>query len=291
MPPSPGPLRIGAPLSSLVAGKAAIVSDVWGVVHNGVRADPAACDALSRARAAGLPVVLLSNAPRPHGSVIAQLDGLGVPREAYDAVVTSGDLTRAFLETDPWMWVHHVGPPRDAPLFEGLSLTFSEPEEADVCLVTGPFDDETDAPEDYDPLLARLLEHDVPLACANPDLVVERGDKLIPCAGAIADRYAAMGGETTYYGKPHEVAYRGALGALARVAGREIDPAHVLAIGDAVRTDLIGGRKAGMDVLFLAGGIHAKELGRRDAIDAAALEALLKPAKVRPSAVDWSLVW
>jgi HAD superfamily hydrolase (TIGR01459 family) len=291
MPKPPTGLPPRATLSSLLDDRDAIISDVWGVVHNGERATASACDALVRARRAGKAVVLLSNAPRPHGSVIHQLDGLSVPREAYDAVVTSGDLTRAMLEADPWAWVHHVGPPRDAPLFEGLDLTFSAPDEADVCVVSGLLDDETEQASDYDPLLATLLEHDVPMACANPDLVVERGERLIPCAGAIADRYAGMGGVVTYYGKPHGIAYEAALAKLSAVLGRAVDTRRVLAIGDAVRTDMIGARDAGIDGLFLAAGIHAKALGGPDAIDEAALLALFREGRVAPAAWAWTLAW
>lgn len=281
-----------APLSSLIDRYDAIISDIWGVVHNGERATASACDALVRARKAGKSVVLLSNAPRPNPSVRAQLDSLNVPRDAYDAIVTSGDLTRAVLEADPWAWIHHIGPERDAPLFEGLDLTFTTPDEADLCVVTGLVDDEVEQASDYDSVLALLYEHEVPMACANPDLIVERGERLIPCAGAIADRYLSMGGEATFYGKPHAVAYEAALSKLDSVAGRTIDRSRVLCIGDAIRTDIVGARDAGLQSLFLGGGIHAKALGgASQTVDEGALAALFRQGRVAPVAWSWTLNW
>jgi HAD superfamily hydrolase (TIGR01459 family) len=289
MPPALPPR---ASLSSFIDRYDAIISDIWGVVHNGERATASACDALVRARKAGKSVVLLSNAPRPNPSVKAQLDSLNVPRDAYDAIVTSGDLTRAVLEADPWAWIHHIGPDRDAPLFEGLDLTFTTPDEADLCVVTGLVDDEVEQASDYDAVLAKLYEHEVPMACANPDLIVERGERLIPCAGAIADRYLSMGGEAMFYGKPHAVAYEAALSKLDRVTGRAIDRTRVLCIGDAVRTDIVGARDAGLASMFLAAGIHAKALGgTSETIDKATLAALFKDGRVSPTAWDWTLNW
>lgn len=278
-------------LSGVVERYAAIISDVWGVIHNGAVATVAACEALRRARAAGRPVLLVSNAPRPAADVIAQLDALGVPRDCYDDILTSGDLTRAKLAEDSWAWVHAVGPPHHRVLYEGLDVTFADPEEADIAVVSGLVDDERETPEDYRGLVETYLEYEVPMLCANPDLVVERGDKLIHCAGGIAALYEAMGGEVTYLGKPHAPVYAQALERLSGIAGRTLAARDVLAIGDAVRTDMIGARDAGHDALFLAGGIHAAEAGSADAIDRAALRRLFESAGVAPIGVAWHLGW
>jgi HAD superfamily hydrolase (TIGR01459 family) len=278
-------------LGDLAGGYDAVVSDVWGVLHDGLRPFLDACAALRRFREERGPVVLLSNAPRPGWVVAEQLDELGVPREAWDAIVTSGDLVRAHLAADPWQWVCRVGPAIHDVTFAGLDLTYCDVEEADLLVVTGLVDDETETAELYRPLLERALEHDVPLACANPDIVVERGDRLIPCAGAIATLYEEIGGEVTWLGKPWPVAYDAALASLSEVAGREVPKGRVLAIGDAIRTDLAGAKVAGLDALFIAGGIHAAEAGSAEAIDTARLAELFAKAKVAPVGLDWRLRW
>ena len=274
-----------ARLSDLAGRYDALICDVWGVVHNGVAAAPAACEALTRFRDSGKPVLLLSNAPRPGASVRPQLERMGVPAAAYDDVLTSGDLARARLAEDPWAWVHRIGPDRDLPTFEGLDLTFAPPEEADIAVVTGFLDDETETAETYRPVLEQLFEHDVPLMCANPDIVVERGPRLVPCAGAIAALYADMGGEVAWLGKPHAIAYEAALARLS------VAPERILAIGDGLRTDISGAKGAGIDALFVAGGIHAAELGAEGAIDEARLAEIYKEWKVSPAYVAWRLTW
>jgi HAD superfamily hydrolase (TIGR01459 family) len=278
-------------LGDLAGAYDAIVSDVWGVLHDGLSAFADACAALARFRAERGPVVLLSNAPRPGDAVAAQLDALGVPREAWDAIVTSGDLVRAHLAADPWQWVCRVGPAIHDVTFAGLDLTYCDVDEADLLVVTGLVDDEAETAELYRPVLERAFEHDVPLACANPDIVVERGDKLIPCAGAVAALYEEIGGEVIWLGKPWPVAYEAALAKLGEVAGREVPKARVLAIGDAVRTDLAGAKATGLDALFIAGGIHAAEGGSAEAIDGTRLAGLFRAAKVAPVGIAWRLAW
>jgi HAD superfamily hydrolase (TIGR01459 family) len=190
------------------------------------------------------------------------LDRLGVPRTAYDDIVTSGDVARELVAARPGATVHHIGPARDRPIFSALELRFGSVEAADYVVCTGLFDDETETPEHYRDLLARMRARGLLMLCANPDLVVERGDKLIYCAGAIADLYRTMGGDVIYTGKPHRPIYEQALGAVAVVRGAAPAPARVLAIGDSVRTDLKGAAGAGLDCLFITGGIHAEELAR-----------------------------
>ncbi|MEP9354544.1 TIGR01459 family HAD-type hydrolase [Xanthobacter sp. KR7-65] len=237
-----------------------ILCDVWGVIHNGVAAFPSACDALEQVRAGGASVVLVSNAPRPNRFIMGMLDGLGVPRTAYDAIVTSGDVTRDMLEARPGALVFHLGPPRDVGTFEGLDMTLVPLEEADLVVCTGLLDDDVETPDDYRDTLAAMKARALPLICANPDLVVERGDKLIFCAGAIALAYEEIGGKAFWCGKPYRPIYDTAFARAEVIRGGVIERARVLGIGDALRTDITGANEAGFDSLFISGGIHAQEL-------------------------------
>ena len=186
--------------------------DVWGVVHNGVVAAPEACDALTRFRERGGTVVLITNAPRP-GERVARtiLDRLGVPSAAYDGIISSGDVTRALIAARAGARVFHIGPERDLPLFDGLDSPMAPLERADYVVCSGLLDDTVETPRDYEELVARMHARALPMICANPDVVVERGDKLVYCAGAIADLYAAAGGDVVYAGKPYRPIYEQAL--------------------------------------------------------------------------------
>ncbi|MET0599043.1 MAG: TIGR01459 family HAD-type hydrolase [Mesorhizobium sp.] len=252
--------RIIGSLDELTGGYAALLCDVWGVVHNGERAFEGANAALRRARERGLAVVLITNAPRPCGSVEAQLAALGVPPDARDRVVTSGDVTRDLIRTAPRR-VFHLGPERDMVIYEGIDVDLVEEPDAQAVVCTGLFDDDTEAPEDYAPMLARLRSRDLPFICANPDIVVEKGDRLIFCAGALARDYGQLGGRTAIAGKPHRPIYEAALGAAGEVLGRPVTAAETLAIGDGVLTDLRGAETNGIDALYVSGGIHAGEYG------------------------------
>jgi HAD superfamily hydrolase (TIGR01459 family) len=269
----------------------AVLCDVWGVVHNGVTAFPTAGAALARFRRSGGTVVLISNAPRPGQGVVRSLDRLGVIREAYDDIVTSGDLSRAHVAGRPGRTVYHIGPERDLGIFEGLDVHFGPLEDADYTICSGLFDDERETPEHYRGLLARMRERALFMLCANPDLVVERGDSLVYCAGAIADLYAKMGGEVLYAGKPHAPIYEAALAKVAGLRGGAVPLPRVLAIGDSVRTDLTGAAQAGIDSLFVTGGIHAEELGERHDPDLAALARIFAEARLVPTAVTQRLAW
>ena len=252
--------RIIGSLDELTGGYAALLCDVWGVVHNGERAFEGANAALRRARERGLAVVLITNAPRPCGSVEAQLAALGVPPDARDRVVTSGDVTRDLIRSAPRR-VFHLGPERDMVIYEGIDVDLVEEPDAQAVVCTGLFDDDTEAPEDYAPMLARLRSRDLPFICANPDIVVEKGDRLIFCAGALARDYGQLGGRTAIAGKPHRPIYEAALGAAGEVLGRPVTAAETLAIGDGVLTDLRGAETNGIDALYVSGGIHAGEYG------------------------------
>jgi HAD superfamily hydrolase (TIGR01459 family) len=188
-----------------------LICDVWGVVHNGARAHVQACAALERFRAGGGKVVLVSNAPRPADSVVRQMVGYGVPETVFDGIVTSGDLTRQLISERPGQRVLHLGPERDISLFAAFGTTFADADSADYCVCTGLLDDETETAADYAPRLARIAGRGLEMICANPDLVVERGDRLLPCAGALAQVYEGLGGRVIYAGKPHLPVYARAL--------------------------------------------------------------------------------
>ena len=282
--------------STLAPGYDAVLSDVWGVIHNGVAAFPAACEALARFRQDGGSVVLISNAPRPGAQVVRLLDHLHVPHETYDGITTSGDVTRSMVEKRPGERVFLIGPERDHTIFTGLDAPFSTAAEAQYVICTGLFDDEVETPEDYAGLLKELRARNHFMICANPDIVVERGDRLIYCAGAIADAYAELGGEVYYAGKPHRPLYDLALAETARARTArsltaEVAKGRVLAIGDSVRTDLKGANDLGVDCLFVTAGIHAEELGHRDDPDMATLGEMFAVAGHAPKAVTRRLVW
>jgi HAD superfamily hydrolase (TIGR01459 family) len=237
-----------------------ILSDIWGVLHNGLAAYPGAGEALTRFREKGGTVVLITNAPRPAIDVVKILDNLQVLRSAWDGIVTSGDVTRAMLEADssPFFW---LGPERDKPIFDGLKAPMVPLNEARNFVCTGLLDDDVEGPDDYATMLAEARAHDLTFICANPDLVVERGGRLVYCAGALAQAYENLGGKTIYAGKPFGPIYQEALAIAASVRGGPIDLSRVLAIGDAIRTDVAGAKKLGVDCLFCARGIHTHELG------------------------------
>ncbi len=236
-----------------------LLSDVWGVVHNGEAAYEAACTALKTAREKGATVLLISNAPRPGKIVAKQIAKWGVPADCYDLIVASGDVARTELEARPQAKLFHLGPERDLPNYDGLPNKLVGEDETDLVVVTGPFNDEVETPDDYREMFARLRKRDVLMLCANPDLVVERGDKLIWCAGALAQIYEELGGKVIYAGKPHAPIYDLAFATAAKLRGEEISRDEVLAIGDGARTDLKGAALQGIDCLFITGGIHAED--------------------------------
>jgi HAD superfamily hydrolase (TIGR01459 family) len=277
--------------ATLAPGYDALLCDVWGVVHNGIAAFPEPCDALMRMRARGAAVVLITNSPRPSEQVTRQLGRLHVPPEAYDAVVSSGDVTRSVIQERRGQSVFHMGPERDRSIFTGLNVRFALLDSADYVVCSGLDDDDVETPDDYRGRLETMLKRHLFMVCGNPDVVVERGDRLVYCAGAIADLYATMGGEVLYAGKPYRPIYDMALSKAEAAAGRKIELNKVLAVGDSVRTDLKGARAFGVDFLFVTSGIHAEELGGRERPDAAALNASFAAAGEMPKAIMRQLVW
>jgi HAD superfamily hydrolase (TIGR01459 family) len=238
----------------------AILCDVWGVLHNGVAPFEAACDALRLFRAGGGHVLLVSNAPRPGFSVREQLARIGVPQDAYDDVLTSGDVTRRIIAGRAGEALLHIGPARDLALFEGLDAPRVPVSQARYVVCTGLIDDETETAEDYLPELTAAHALGLTMICANPDLVVDRGGRNIPCAGAIGAAYEALGGEVVYPGKPHRAIYDVALERLGERGRGAVELSRLLGLGDAIRTDIAGASALGIASLMVLEGIHAHEV-------------------------------
>lgn len=278
-----------AGLAEIAPGHDALICDVWGVIHNGAQVFAAAVDALARFRGRFGPVVLLSNAPRPVSVVEEQFARLGVPKDCYDAILTSGAAAREDLArraAGGCLAIYHLGPERDRGVFEGLNVECVDVARAAVVLCTGLFDDETETAQDYRLLLGEFRARGLTLLCANPDIVVQRGDRLIACAGAIARAYEEAGGTVIYYGKPHAAIYQSVLALAGRIAGKP--PARPLAVGDGLETDIRGAEGVGIDSLFIADGIHGEEIGDGSP---AALSRLYARAGVTPKAAMRALVW
>ncbi len=277
--------------AALAAGYDVVFCDVWGVVHNGLSAFPAACDALMHFRRNGGTVILITNSPRPSDSVARQLNRLHVPRNVYDAMVSSGDVTRGVILARQGQTLFHLGPERDRSVFAGLDLTFAPVERADYVVCTGLYDDEVETPADYKAQLEAMRARNLFMVCGNPDVVVERGARLVYCAGALADLYAGMGGEVLYAGKPYRPIYEMAVAKAEATRGGKISLSRALAIGDSLRTDLRGAHDFGVDFLFVTSGIHADEFGLRENPDLKALHGALAEAPAAPQAVMPRLVW
>lgn len=275
--------RTIASLEEISGRYAAILCDVWGVLHNGVRHFGPAAAALSAARERGLAVVLITNAPRPRDGVEAQLASLAVPEAAWDRIVTSGDVTRELVSAGPRR-IFHLGPDRDLSLYDGLDVEIVEEFEADSVVCTGLFDDEIETPDDYAEMLRRLRARNLPMVCANPDIVVERGDRVVWCGGALARDYGLLGGRTLVAGKPHAPIYAAALKAAGEVLGREVRREEALAVGDGMLTDIKGASDNGIDALYVSGGIHARDYGHPDDPEPEKLQAFLDKHGFRPVA-------
>jgi HAD superfamily hydrolase (TIGR01459 family) len=278
-------------LADLAPTYDAVLSDVWGVLHNGVAAFPEAIDALQRFRGGGGRVVLITNAPRASSAIVTLLDDLRVPRDAYDAIVSSGDVTRGIIAPYRGKVIHHVGPPQiDDSLYEGLGV-IRGPAEAAAAVVVTDLDTDDDTPDMYEDRIKVWLKRRLPLICANPDRVVEHGGRIIYCGGALADLYEAHGGSIKMSGKPYRPIYDEALRLAEQAAGRSLDRGRILAIGDSVRTDAIGAANAGLDLLFVTGSIHAQELDAFGDPDPDAIRALVAPSGARLVGFMPRLAW
>ncbi len=255
-----------------------VLCDVWGVIHDGHTAYATAGEALARFRAGGGTVVLVSNAPFPGDRVATVIGGKGVRRDAWDAIVSSGDIALRHVGERGYARIHCIGPePRDLALFERLPGRRAELTDADAIVCSGLVNDRTETAEDYRGVLEAALKRKLPFVCANPDLAVDVGPDRLPCAGAIAALYEEMGGPVFWAGKPHASAYQAAMLKAQQLRGAAIAPAQVLAVGDAVRTDLAAAQGAGVDALFIAAGLHRHDTMDGDKITAEKLARLFRP--------------
>jgi len=281
----PAAIPILSSIAELAAGSEAWIVDIWGVMHNGARAHPAAVHACLKFRTAGGAVVLLSNAPRPFAAVVPHMTALGVPPEAYDAGVTSGDATRDTVAAWQGRSLLHIGPERDRGLLSGFDIHLAPPDRAEIVLCSGLYDDTRETPADYAGLFEALLARGVPMICANPDIMVERGNELIYCAGALAADYAAKGGHVAYAGKPHAPIYARTLAEIARIRG-PVAKHRILCIGDGIDTDLAGAHAASLRSVFIASPIFVP-----DGLDAGVLAELFAGRPFAPVAALPALAW
>lgn len=278
-------------LSEIAGRYDALFCDVWGVLHNGRKAYARAVDALYQFRSKHGPVILLTNAPRPIGDVESMFERVGVPLDCYDAILSSGALARDDIEhrisaVGRTLRVYHLGPDRDGGVLGGLDIVRVELPHAELVLCTGLFDDETETADAYAELYQQMKACDLTMLCANPDVVVQRGDKLIWCAGALAEAYEKIGGKVVYYGKPHRPIYDASLKLASKIAGQQI--ARPLAVGDGADTDIKGANAAGIDALFIAHGIHAAHLGE---MTTEGLAQLFVVPDAHPKGAMPTLVW
>ena len=282
-------MQIIESLDEVMARYDALFVDLWGCLHNGREVFPEAADALRVARGAGLTVVLVTNSPRTRDRVAEQLDRFGVPRDCWDTIATSGDSARVAMYTGAvGTRVHHIGPDTDLPFFtppeilpDPLAIERVALDEAEGLVVTGPFHDETDRPEDYRGTFLAAKQRGLKLLCANPDIIVDRGETRVICAGALAAEYTEMGGTSLYFGKPHPPIYDLARRRLIEHRGE--DTPNVLCIGDGIATDIMGAMGEDLDSLFITGGLAAEETGTRHQPDPAKLEAYLAEVMMSPT--------
>lgn len=287
------PVRQIKGLSEVASGFDGFILDLWGVIHDGVEAYAGARDTLAAIRAAGKRTLLLSNAPRRADALVEQLARMGIGRDMYDEVLSSGEAVYMELarRTDPFYaslgrQLYHMGPERDENVFAGLDLVAVDIEHADFILNTGPWDF-NETVEDYVPKMRAALARGLPMICANPDHVVIRQGKPVVCAGALAARYAEMGGVVSMRGKPDPAIYDNALELLGLERNR------VLCVGDALHTDVKGANGAGLRAVFVTQGIHAAELGIRPGEEAGSdtLRRVLTRHGERPMAAIATFRW
>lgn len=280
----------------LLAGYDVLLCDIWGVLHSGGDVHPQAAEVLRRFRQKGGTVILVSNAPMAASAVGALLEAKRLSVGHWDAIVCSGEIALAHIAEQGYGRLHRIGPhKRDASFFDRLPGPDTPLAEAEAVVATGLVDDRRETAEDYRPVLVQARARDLPLVCANPDLVVEVRGQMLPCAGALGALYESLGGTVYWAGKPHPAAYERALVEAARIRGAAVPTARVLAIGDAVRTDLAAAQSAcggaGVDALFVTSGIHREAVMTNGAIVPERLAALLAetgtPARAAIPALRW----
>ncbi len=263
----------------------AVFCDLWGCLHDGIRPFPSAVQALDRFRRRGGYVVLLTNAPRSRSRVIRQLDQIGVPRDLYHDVVTSGDAARRALALGEFgQSVHHIGPRRDEAFFyheneDGLErlgeIRLSALEFAQGLVCTGLVDDTTETPQQYLGMLRSARARNLKMLCANPDLVVDRGNKRLYCAGALAALYSEIGGHVSLFGKPHKPIYATARLRMNAALDRIVEDHRILCIGDGIHTDIEGAVRENLPSLFVTGGLSRTATATKRDPDRVRLESFL----------------
>ena len=276
-------------LDQIDANYDALLVDLWGCLHNGVAPFPSAVAALQSFRARGGAVCLLTNAPRSRQEVEKHLNAMGLPEDCWDTIATSGDSARVAMYSGAvGQKIWFIGEPGDEPFFERMALMENAPEitrvplkDAEGIICTGPFDRTAD-PNEMRPQFLMAKQMGLKLLCANPDIVVDRGERREWCAGALAALYSEMGGESLYFGKPHPPVYDLARRRLAEV-GKPADPSRTLAIGDGIATDIQGALGEDIDSLFITGGLAASETGTAEQPDPEKLDAFLAGQLVTPT--------
>jgi len=281
-------------LSAIASDYDAVFCDIWGVIHNGRQHFPPAYEALRRFKAEFGPVILISNSPRPHDDLVQQLASLGILSDAYSAIVSSGDATRTYLRRfAPLGPAWRIGDPREQNLYAGLNIDLSgSPETAAFISCTSPFDDENDKLDQYEEAFALAAKRKLVMICANPDKVVQRGDKIIMCAGALADLYSSLGGDVIMAGKPYAPIYELCYAALESLTGSSLNKSRILAIGDGLPTDVLGANGQGLDLVFVAAGIHVVEATNdQGKLDPLRLKTLLDAQSAEAKYVAEGLRW
>lgn len=276
-------------LADIAENYDALIVDIWGVLHNGQAPFEGVDAALLNYRQQGGKVLLLSNAPRPGTSAVKRLEAIGNSHDGFDDILTSGDAVRALMSDmgREGKKICHIGPQKDADLITDLEVEFVDEDAADAILFSGPYDDTTETPDDYGDMLARFRARNLPLLCPNPDRTVQFGDRVIYCAGAIAEAYENIGGEVVWVGKPYPVVYTRARAMLRDMTGLE-NP-HLLAIGDGPKTDMPGAEAAGIDALFIGGGLASAS--GADIENPEAIAAILAEENTQARYAMRHLVW
>ncbi len=259
MTQTPAETQIIQTIADISAPYTAVLCDLWGCLHDGIRPFDAGLAALQTLCTQGKSVWLLTNSPRPSPDVIRQLDAIGVGRDLYHGVISSGDAAIAEVANGTYgSQIYHLGPARDLPFFKTLDVTLTTQDHAEAIICTGLIDDETETPDDYANTLLDAKKQNLPMLCANPDIIVDRGESRIFCAGALAAAYDKIGGRVDYAGKPHAPIYRLALAKLTAIH-QDITPADILCIGDGIHTDIAGAVAQSMPSVFITGGLAARQ--------------------------------
>lgn len=274
-------------VAEISQNRKAWLCDVWGVLHDGLTAFPSAIEACRRFRGCGGEVILISNSPRTSAAVLDHLHSVGVPDSCFSALVTSGDVTRNYVAAYSSEPLFHIGPDRDRCLFEGLNVQFAPAAKAAAIVCTGFFDEDNEVPEDYDGMLASFAARGAPMICANPDLVVERGSKLMPCSGLLAERYGALGQTVIQAGKPYRPIYEAAM----RKLSRPLPSSELLAIGDGVDTDIRGASGQGINSIYIASRVNMGDAVEAAKLSGQLLGRLFAERPFRPAAALPQLRW